>query len=64
LIPELKRKGISMSFARLRDPVMSALERDGVVDALGRSAFHERLTDGVRPYFKESTGNQVAPPVR
>ena len=54
LIPQLHRRGISMSFARLRDPVFFTLDRDGIVDAIGRSSFYDRLTDGARPFFNSS----------
>ena len=56
LIPSLRRRGISISFARLRDPVLHTLERDGIVDLIGRSSFYERLTDGTRPFFGSSEG--------
>jgi MFS superfamily sulfate permease-like transporter len=55
LIPQLHRRGISMSFARLRDPVLVTLEHDGIVDAIGRSSFYDRLTDGARPFFDSAT---------
>ena len=51
LISELSRRRISISIARLRDPVLATLERAGVVDLIGRSAFHERLTEGVRAFL-------------
>jgi MFS superfamily sulfate permease-like transporter len=54
LIAELRRERISMSFARVRDPVLVMLERGGIVDSIGRSAFYERLTDGCRPFFGSS----------
>lgn len=55
LIPELKGKGITMAFARLRDPVVVSLENAGVVDAIGRSSFYDRLTEGARPFFHSAT---------
>jgi MFS superfamily sulfate permease-like transporter len=57
LIPELERRGITVAFARLRDPVLATLERSGIVDAIGRSAFYERLTEGARPYFNQATAS-------
>jgi MFS superfamily sulfate permease-like transporter len=54
LIPELNRNGTTMAFARLRDPVMVTLERAGVVDAIGRSAFYERLTEGLAAFLRAS----------
>lgn len=47
LITELKERGVGISFAGLRDPVLVALEHAGVIQALGQCAFHERLTEGV-----------------
>jgi high affinity sulfate transporter 1 len=60
LIPSLRRREIGMSFARLRDPVLFTLEREGIVDAIGRSSFYDRLTDGVRA-FLDSSGDRTSP---
>jgi SulP family sulfate permease len=51
LIHELKDQGIAVSFARVRDPVRAYLQKAGIVDAVGASAFHDRLTDGVRVFL-------------
>jgi high affinity sulfate transporter 1 len=52
LIGDLKKRGIALSFARLRDPVRNSLERAGIVDMVGPSAFYERVTEGARPFFR------------
>jgi high affinity sulfate transporter 1 len=51
LIQSLQDQGVSVAFARVRDPVRSSLKRAGVVEAVGPAAFHERLTDGVRAFL-------------
>ena len=51
LIVELQKEGISISVARLRDPVVRMLERAGIIALIGKSSVYERLTEGVRPYF-------------
>jgi MFS superfamily sulfate permease-like transporter len=52
-IQGFKDQGISVAFARVRDPVRATLQRAGVVDAVGAAAFHDRLTDGVRAFLGE-----------
>jgi MFS superfamily sulfate permease-like transporter len=51
LIQELKERGISVAFARVRDPVRATLQRGGIVDAVGAAAFHDRVTGGVRAFL-------------
>lgn len=51
---ELAGRGISISFARMRDPVLRTLERAGITEAAGKSYFHERLTEGVRAFLDRS----------
>jgi high affinity sulfate transporter 1 len=51
LIGGLKARGISVAFARVRDPVRASLQRAGVVDAVGAAAFYDRLTDGVQAFL-------------
>lgn len=47
MIQGLKDEGISIAFARMRDPVHDRLRRVGVVEAVGDTGFYDRLTDGV-----------------
>jgi MFS superfamily sulfate permease-like transporter len=51
LISDLADKGISVAFARVRDPVRATLQKAGVVDAVGAGAFHDRLTGGVEAFL-------------
>jgi high affinity sulfate transporter 1 len=51
LIRSLQDEGVSFAFARVRDPVRARLQRGGVVDAVGATSFHDRLTDGVRAFL-------------
>lgn len=51
LIGNLKDMGISVAFARVRDPIRADLQEAGVVDAVGAAAFHDRLTDGVDAFL-------------
>jgi high affinity sulfate transporter 1 len=51
LIHNLAGQGISVAFARVRDPLRASLQRGGVVDAVGAASFYDRLTDGVRAFL-------------
>jgi high affinity sulfate transporter 1 len=51
LIRSLAGEGISVAFARVRDPVRDRLQRAGIVDAVGAASFHDRLTDGVQAFL-------------
>jgi sulfate permease, SulP family len=48
---KLREQGVSIAFARVRDPVRASLQRAGVVDAVGASSFYDRLTDGVSAFL-------------
>jgi MFS superfamily sulfate permease-like transporter len=54
LIVELQKEGISISLARLRDPVVQTLERDGIIALIGKSSIYERLTEGLHPFLGAS----------
>ena len=56
LIQELQDRGVSVAFARVRDPVRAGLAKAGVVDAVGAAAFYDRLTDGVRAFLGRAPG--------
>jgi MFS superfamily sulfate permease-like transporter len=60
LIQGLQDKGVSLAFARVRDPVRATLQRAGIVDAVGATAFHDRLTDGVRAFQRRDAGGTGA----
>jgi high affinity sulfate transporter 1 len=58
LIDELKEQGITVAFARVRDPIRARLDRSGIVAAVGPAAFHDRITDGVKA-FRAAEGENV-----
>jgi MFS superfamily sulfate permease-like transporter len=55
LIKELQGLGITLAFARVRDPVRERLRLGGVEAAMGSTNFYERITDGVRGWQTTST---------
>jgi anti-anti-sigma regulatory factor len=48
LINELKNRGFTLAFARVRDVVRDDMRLAGIEAIVGPSNFHERITDGVR----------------
>lgn len=50
LIKELQSRGISVSFARVRDDVREHMRLAGLEAFVGSANFHERVTDGVRAW--------------
>jgi high affinity sulfate transporter 1 len=56
LIEELRPQGITVAFARVRDPIRAKLQAAGVVEAVGAAAFHDRVTDGVRAFLGRDPG--------
>jgi MFS superfamily sulfate permease-like transporter len=50
LVRELQNKGISVAFARVRDPIREDMRRAGIEEAVGPDGFHERITDGVHAW--------------
>jgi high affinity sulfate transporter 1 len=59
-IGKLRAAGISLAFARLRDPVRAKLQEAGIVDAVGPAAFYDRLTDGVEAHLRSERKASVA----
>jgi high affinity sulfate transporter 1 len=51
LATTLKAEGVTLAFARVRDPVRRFLARAGVVDVVGPDAFYDRITDGVADFL-------------
>jgi MFS superfamily sulfate permease-like transporter len=47
LAEALRAQGITLAFARVRDPVREAMRLGGFEAAVGPANFHERITDGV-----------------
>jgi len=50
LIKELKERGISLAFARVRDPVRHDMRLAGIEAVVGPANFYERITDGVHAW--------------
>ena len=50
LIRELRTRGITFAFARVRDAVRDDLRLAGIESIVGPTNFHERITDGVRAW--------------
>jgi high affinity sulfate transporter 1 len=53
-IKDLQSQGITLAFARVRDEVREGMRLQGVEAAVGAENFHERVTDGVRAFQRES----------
>ena len=47
LVKELRNRGITVAFARVRDAVRDAMRIAGIEAIVGPDNFHERITDGV-----------------
>jgi MFS superfamily sulfate permease-like transporter len=50
LSKELKDRGISLAFVRVRDPVRNDMRLAGIEAVVGPPNFYERITDGVRAW--------------
>jgi anti-anti-sigma factor len=48
LFQELRKKGVRLSLARVRDDVRKRMRRTGVEKAIGEDRFYDTLTDGVK----------------
>jgi len=49
-IRETQSRGITVAFARVRDPVRERMRLGGIEAVVGSTNFHERVTDGVRAW--------------
>jgi len=49
---DLKKQGITLAFARVRDPVVEKMASTGVVDAVGADHFHDTVMEGVEAFNK------------
>jgi MFS superfamily sulfate permease-like transporter len=49
-IEELRTRGITIAFARVRDEVRERMRLAGIEALVGADNFYERLTDGVRAW--------------
>ena len=59
LIRELRTRGITFAFARVRDAVRDDLRLAGIESIVGPSNFHERITDGVRAWQQHNGVSRV-----
>jgi MFS superfamily sulfate permease-like transporter len=50
---ELSERGVSLSFARLRDPVRDTLGRAGLEDSIGAERLHDSISQGVEALTDE-----------
>jgi high affinity sulfate transporter 1 len=57
LIQELKSRGITIAFARVRDQVRDRMRHGGVEAVVGATNFYERVTDGVRAWQQREAPN-------
>jgi len=61
LAQELEKRGVSLTFARVRDPVRDDMRRAGIEAAVGPASFHERITDGVYAWQQQAATRLRAP---
>jgi MFS superfamily sulfate permease-like transporter len=54
LFKELQKQGISFAIARVRDHLREGLRLGGVEAIVGPTNFHERVTDGVRAWQRQT----------
>jgi high affinity sulfate transporter 1 len=54
LIKDLRNRGITVAFARVRDSVREDMRRAGIEAIVGPSNFHERTTEGVHAWQRLS----------
>jgi hypothetical protein len=46
-IKELKNQGVTVGFARVRDPVRQNMQQRKIETVVGSADFYERITDGL-----------------
>ncbi len=49
-IRDIQRRGITVAFARVRDPVRARMRLGGIEALVGSTSFYDRVTDGVRAW--------------
>ena len=54
-IEELRTRGITVAFARVRDEVRERMRLAGIEVLVGSDNFYERLTDGVRAWQRSGS---------
>ena len=53
LVRNLRQRGVSVAFVRVRDPVREDMRRAGIEAEVAPINFYERITDGVRAWQKQ-----------
>src|SRR5262249_1307872 len=61
IITDIRSRGTSVAFARVRDSVRERLQRGGIEATVGAASFHERVTDGVRAWERDRGVDGGAP---
>jgi len=59
-IREAQSRGITVAFARVRDPVRERMRLGGIEALVGSTNFHERVTDGVRDWQRHGSDSVSA----
>ena len=50
----MHKKGVSVAFVRVRDPVREDMRRAGTVVAVGPATFYEQITGGARAWLQQA----------
>jgi high affinity sulfate transporter 1 len=56
LVGELRESGVELAFARVTTSLYVNLERNGIVDLVGRERFHDTVAAGVADYLRRAAG--------
>ncbi|PYP72791.1 MAG: SulP family inorganic anion transporter [Gemmatimonadetes bacterium] len=59
-IRETQSRGITVAFARVRDPVRERMRLGGIEAVVGSTNFHERVTDGVRAWQRHESPDSAS----
>ena len=60
VVKELRSRGITFAFARVRDEVRERMRLGGVEATVGSANFYERVTDGVRAWQRQESADAVS----
>jgi MFS superfamily sulfate permease-like transporter len=63
LIEELRSRGITLAFARVRDQVRDFMRRAGIEAAVGSANFYDRVTDGLHTWQRASGISPIVPAI-
>ena len=58
-VKELQSQGVTIAFARVRDPVRERMRLGGIEAAVGPENFYERVTDGVRDWQRRGSPGEA-----